>query len=90
MSASVPPLPPVVLTGVQVGANPIIWSNDDFAELAGDLPLDTILRDMRKASRITRKSSATEKNLGSMLGRAMGSALLASTVPRLCGRDRLK
>jgi myo-inosose-2 dehydratase len=32
-----------------VGANPIIWSNDDFAELAGDLPLDTILREMRAA-----------------------------------------
>ena len=32
-----------------VGANPIIWSNDDFPELAGDLPLDTILREMRAA-----------------------------------------
>lgn len=32
-----------------VGANPIIWSNDDFNELAGDLPLDTILREMRAA-----------------------------------------
>ncbi len=32
-----------------VGANPIIWSNDDFAELAGDVPLDTILREMRTA-----------------------------------------
>ena len=32
-----------------VGANPIIWSNDDFAELAGDVPLDTILREMRLA-----------------------------------------
>ncbi len=30
-----------------VGANPIIWSNDDFNELAGDVPLDTILREMR-------------------------------------------
>ena len=30
-----------------VGANPIIWSNDDFAELAGEVPLDTILREMR-------------------------------------------
>ncbi|PTY07616.1 myo-inosose-2 dehydratase [Opitutaceae bacterium EW11] len=30
-----------------VGANPIIWSNDDFNELAGDVPLDAILRDMR-------------------------------------------
>ncbi len=32
-----------------VGANPIIWSNDDFNELAGDVPLDTILREMRAA-----------------------------------------
>ncbi|MEO7599911.1 MAG: myo-inosose-2 dehydratase, partial [Opitutus sp.] len=31
------------------GANPIIWSNDDFSELAGDVPLDTILREMRAA-----------------------------------------
>jgi inosose dehydratase len=32
-----------------VGANPIIWSNDDFHELAGDVPLDTILQEMRAA-----------------------------------------
>lgn len=32
-----------------VGANPIIWSNDDFHELAGDVPLDTILAEMRAA-----------------------------------------
>lgn len=32
-----------------VGANPIIWSNDDFADLAGNVPLDDILRDMRSA-----------------------------------------
>lgn len=32
-----------------VGANPIIWSNDDFHELAGDVPLDTILHEMRAA-----------------------------------------
>lgn len=32
-----------------VGANPIIWSNDDFNELAGDVPLDTILHEMRAA-----------------------------------------
>lgn len=40
-----PPLLPHCL----VGANPIIWSNDDFNELAGDVPLDTILREMREA-----------------------------------------
>ena len=32
-----------------VAANPIIWSNDDFNELAGDFPLETILREMRAA-----------------------------------------
>jgi myo-inosose-2 dehydratase len=31
------------------GANPIIWSNDDFNDLAGDVPLDTILAEMRAA-----------------------------------------
>ncbi|HEY0944485.1 MAG TPA: myo-inosose-2 dehydratase [Opitutaceae bacterium] len=37
------------LRDCRVGANPIIWSNDDFYELAGDLPLDVILSDMREA-----------------------------------------
>ena len=32
-----------------VGANPIIWSNDDFDDLAYHVPLDTILREMRAA-----------------------------------------
>ncbi|MBL9200231.1 MAG: myo-inosose-2 dehydratase [Opitutaceae bacterium] len=32
-----------------VGANPIVWSNDDFMDLAGDVPLDTILRETRAA-----------------------------------------
>jgi inosose dehydratase len=39
----------VQLRDCLVGANPIIWSNDDFPELAGDVPLDTILREMRAA-----------------------------------------
>ncbi len=37
----------VQLRDCLVGANPIIWSNDDFNELAGDVPLDTILGEMR-------------------------------------------
>lgn len=46
-----PPIPPggVSLEGCRVGANPIIWSNDDFDDLAGDVPLDTILREMHAA-----------------------------------------
>jgi inosose dehydratase len=40
---------PIQLRDCLVGANPIIWSNDDFNELAGDVPLDTILSEMRAA-----------------------------------------
>ena len=43
------PLKRVHLRDCLVGANPIIWSNDDFHELAGDVPLDTILGEMRAA-----------------------------------------
>ncbi|SDS18170.1 myo-inosose-2 dehydratase [Opitutus sp. GAS368] len=47
---SLPFTPPLVqLHDCLVGANPIIWSNDDFNDLAGDVPLDTILREMRTA-----------------------------------------
>ena len=37
------------LAGCLAGANPIIWSNDDFSDLAGDVPLDSILSQMRAA-----------------------------------------
>jgi inosose dehydratase len=43
--------PPVSFSAndILVGANPIIWSNDDFNELNGDLPLDILLSEMRAA-----------------------------------------
>src|SRR5688500_1842808 len=47
--ASVEQTNPVRLRDCLVGANPIIWSNDDFEELAGDVPLDTILHELRLA-----------------------------------------
>ena len=34
---------------VQVGANPIIWSNDDFVDLGGDIPLERCLAEMHAA-----------------------------------------
>src|SRR4051812_6229116 len=43
------PNSPVRLLDCLVGANPIIWSNDDFPELAGDVPIETILSEMRAA-----------------------------------------
>lgn len=42
-------VPPPDLAGCLAGANPIIWSNDDFNDLAGEVPLDTILGQMRAA-----------------------------------------
>jgi inosose dehydratase len=47
--SAVTDVPSVQLAHCPVGANPIIWSNDDFADLAGEVPLDTILREMRDA-----------------------------------------
>ncbi|HEY4302769.1 MAG TPA: myo-inosose-2 dehydratase [Candidatus Didemnitutus sp.] len=50
--SSTPANPPSVVQlhrDCLVGANPIIWSNDDFADLAGDVPLDTILGEIRAA-----------------------------------------
>ena len=49
MSSAISPTTSVRLRDCLVGANPIIWSNDDFNDLAGDVPLDTILREMRSA-----------------------------------------
>lgn len=49
ISASSPSIPRCLLPSCPVGANPIIWSNDDFADLNGDLPLEVILREMRDA-----------------------------------------
>ena len=34
---------------IKIGAQPIIWSNDDFHDLGGDIPLDTCLSEMREA-----------------------------------------
>ena len=42
-------MPVLLHSSCLVGANPIVWSNDDFMDLAGDVPLDTILREMRAA-----------------------------------------
>jgi len=44
-----PSASPVILRDCRVGANPIIWSNDDFDDLAYDVPLETILAEMRLA-----------------------------------------
>ncbi|HEY8994615.1 MAG TPA: myo-inosose-2 dehydratase [Lacunisphaera sp.] len=49
MPSASPSVSPVRLRDCRVGANPIIWSNDDFDDLAYDVPLETILREMRAA-----------------------------------------
>lgn len=56
-----------------VGANPIIWSNDDFNDLAYDVPLDTILAEMRAAgfagSELGHAYPRTPASLAAPLGR---------------------
>ena len=58
---------------VFVGANPIIWSNDDFPELNGDLPLHDLLDDMRRAgfagSELGHAYPRTSDALGAALAR---------------------
>ena len=34
---------------IRIGANPIIWSNDDLKEIGGDTPLETCLAEARQA-----------------------------------------
>ena len=34
---------------VEIGVNPITWTNDDMPELGGDTPLDTCLAETRQA-----------------------------------------
>lgn len=62
----------VVLRDCLVGANPIIWSNDDFPELNGDLPLDAILRDMRAAGYAGSELGHAYPRNGAALGAALG------------------
>ncbi|MCC6277992.1 MAG: myo-inosose-2 dehydratase [Oligoflexia bacterium] len=37
------------MLNVKIGAQPIIWSNDDFKDLGGQTPLETCLAEMREA-----------------------------------------
>lgn len=61
-----------VLAGCQVGANPIIWSNDDFDDLAGDVPLEVILREMRAAGFAGSELGHAYPRVAGPLGEALG------------------
>ena len=58
---------------VQIGANPIIWSNDDFVDLGGDIPLERCLAEMHAAgyagSELGHKFPRTPDALTSLLRR---------------------
>ncbi len=41
--------PPLAGRNIKIGAQPIIWSNDDFRELGGDIPLASCLGEMKAA-----------------------------------------
>ncbi len=58
---------------VQIGANPIIWSNDDFVDLGGDIPLERCLAEMHQAgyagAELGHKFPRTPDELGPLLSR---------------------
>lgn len=58
---------------VRIGANPIIWSNDDFADMGGDIPLERCLAEMQAAgyagSELGHKFPRTPDTLGPLLKR---------------------
>lgn len=58
---------------IRIGANPIIWSNDDFHDLGGDIPLERCLAEMQAAgyagSELGHKFPRTPEVLGPLLGR---------------------
>jgi len=61
------------LSACPVGINPIMWSNDDFQELGGSLPLDRCLADMAAAgfagSELGHKYPRSAPELQAVLGR---------------------
>ena len=61
----------VQLRNCRVGANPIIWSNDDFHELAGDVPLDTILGEMHAAGYAGSELGHAYPRTSALLGEAL-------------------
>lgn len=76
MSTATTPSPAssrVQLRDCLVGANPIIWSNDDFPELGGELTLERCLGDMQAAgyhgSELGNKYPRTAPELGAVLSR---------------------
>ena len=58
---------------VEIGINPITWTNDDMPELGGDIPLETCLSETRMAgyrgTELGGKFPRTSKELGPILAR---------------------
>src|SRR5262252_8708161 len=58
---------------VEIGINPITWTNDDMPELGGDIPLETCLAETREAgfsgTELGGKFPRTSDALGPILGR---------------------
>ena len=56
---------------VEIGINPITWTNDDMPELGGDIPLETCLAETR-AGRLQRHRTRRQvpAHVGASLGRS--------------------
>ena len=63
---------------VELGINPITWTNDDMPELGGDIPLETCLAETREAgysgTELGGKFPRTSAVLGPILAAASSEA----------------
>ena len=63
---------------VEIGINPITWTNDDMPELGGDIPLETCLAETREAgyrgTELGGKFPRTSEELGPILARHRSEA----------------
>src|SRR5579872_7458811 len=76
---------------IQIGINPIIWTNDDVPELGGDIPLETCLSEASEAGyagiEMGGKFPRKPSELGPLLGQ-YGLRLVSGWYDgRICDRD---
>jgi inosose dehydratase len=76
---------------VQIGINPITWTNDDMPELGGDIPLETCLAETRLAgyagTELGGKFPRTAAELGPILARHHLRLVSGWYDGRICDRD---
>ena len=74
---------------VEIGINPITWTNDDMPELGGDIPLETCLAETRAAGYAAPNSAASFRARRHELGPILAAASAEAGV-RLVRRAHLR